>query len=227
MKFWRFIRPFVIVAVLSGFAFAGYATRAYWLPYLDPPKTVVPTESAVDAATPASKVIVNEQAQQNLGLIAKPLKAQTFWKSIQVPGMVVDRPGLSDRGVVAPATGVVARIAHVPGDTVRPGEVLREYLPEKMTFGRGGTGGIINRVTKVAGWDAARELRLEAGMYDHFRGGIDFGGPVSDAVALRLTGVYQNSGSYRDGVDYERWGLNPTAAFAGPGPSDARKLFTA
>lgn len=124
MKLWRYIRPFVIGAVLTGLAFAAYATREQWLPYLDPPKTAEPAEVAGDAATPASKVIVNEQAQQNLGLTAKPLKAQTFWKSIQVPGMVVDRPGLSDRGVVAPATGVIARIAHVPGDTVRPGDVL-------------------------------------------------------------------------------------------------------
>ena len=43
-------------------------------------------------------------------------------------------------------------------------------------------------------------------MYDHYRGSVDFGGAVNDAVALRVTGVYQNSGSYRDGVDYERWG---------------------
>ena len=85
--------------------------------------------------------------------------------------------------------------------------------PNAMTFGRGGTGGIINRVTKAAAWQSVRELRLEAGMYDHYRGSVDFGGAVSDAVALRVTGVYQNSGSYRDGVDYERWGLNPTAAF--------------
>jgi catecholate siderophore receptor len=85
--------------------------------------------------------------------------------------------------------------------------------PNAMTFGRGGTGGLINRVTKAAGWDPVRELRLEAGMYDHYRGSVDFGGPLSDAVALRLTGVYQNSGSYRDGVDYERWGVNPTASF--------------
>jgi catecholate siderophore receptor len=85
--------------------------------------------------------------------------------------------------------------------------------PNAMTFGRGGTGGIINRVTKAAGWETVREVRLEAGMYDHYRGSVDFGGAVSDAVALRVTGIYQNSGSYRDGVDYERWGLNPTAAF--------------
>ena len=40
--------------------------------------------------------------------------------------------------------------------------------PNAMTFGRGGTGGIINRVTKAAGWEPVRELRLEAGMYDHY-----------------------------------------------------------
>jgi catecholate siderophore receptor len=84
--------------------------------------------------------------------------------------------------------------------------------PNAMTFGRGGTGGIINRVTKVAGWDPVRELRLEAGMYDHYRGSVDLGGAVSDALALRLAAVYQNSGSYRDGVEFERWGFNPTAS---------------
>lgn len=124
MKLLRFIRPLAAGTVLAALALAGYATRERWLPYLSSPKTVEPAEAAGETATPASKVIVNEQAQQNLGLTAKPLKAQTFWKSIQVPGMVVDRPGLSDRSIVAPAAGVIARIAHVPGDTVRPGEVL-------------------------------------------------------------------------------------------------------
>jgi len=85
--------------------------------------------------------------------------------------------------------------------------------PNAMIFGRGGSGGLVNRVTKAAGWHPVRELRLEAGMYDHYRGSVDFGGPVSEAAALRVTGVYQNSGSYRDGVDFERWGVNPTASF--------------
>jgi catecholate siderophore receptor len=85
--------------------------------------------------------------------------------------------------------------------------------PNAMIFGRGGTGGIVNRVTRVADWHDVRALRLEAGMYDHYRASADFGGPLSDAAALRLTAVYQNSGSYRHGVDYERWGLNPTASF--------------
>ncbi|WP_066721914.1 TonB-dependent receptor [Sphingomonas pituitosa] len=86
--------------------------------------------------------------------------------------------------------------------------------PNAMIFGRGGIGGLINRVTKVA--DGRQHIggRLEAGSFDHYRGQVDVGAPVSEMLSLRLTGVYQNSGSYRDGVDYERWGLNPTATLA-------------
>ncbi|WP_205691977.1 TonB-dependent receptor [Caulobacter soli] len=85
--------------------------------------------------------------------------------------------------------------------------------PNAMIFGRGGIGGVANRVTKMAGWTPVREIKLETGSYDHYRGSFDVGGPTNDIGALRLTGVYENSGSYRDDVDYERWGLNPTAAF--------------
>lgn len=85
--------------------------------------------------------------------------------------------------------------------------------PNAMIFGRGGIGGVVNRVTKAADWTAVREARLETGSFSHFRGSFDLGGAVNDAAALRLTGVYQNSGSYRDGVELERWGFNPTASF--------------
>jgi membrane fusion protein, heavy metal efflux system len=38
--------------------------------------------------------------------------------------MVVDRPGFSDREVIAPAVGSISELFHVPGDTVRPGDKL-------------------------------------------------------------------------------------------------------
>ena len=34
---------------------------------------------------------------------------------------------------------------------------------------------------------------------------------VNDRLAFRFNGVYENSGSFRDGVDLERFGINPTA----------------
>ncbi|MBB3893025.1 MULTISPECIES: TonB-dependent siderophore receptor [Phenylobacterium] len=85
--------------------------------------------------------------------------------------------------------------------------------PNAMIFGRGGIGGVVNRVTKVASWQPVGELHFEAGSYDHKRISGDVGLPVNDRVALRITGVYQDSGSYRDGVENERWGVNPTASF--------------
>lgn len=90
-------------------------------------------------------------------------------------------------------------------------EVLKG--PNAMIFGRGGAGGVINRVTRVAGWDQERELSLEAGADDHYRATLDLNQPLGDGFALRLTGLWQDSGSYRDGVTYERWALNPTASY--------------
>lgn len=85
--------------------------------------------------------------------------------------------------------------------------------PNAMIFGRGGVGGIVNRVTKVADWLPHRAFRLEAGSFEHKRAQFDLGTPLSGVAAVRLTGVYQDSGSYRAGVNYNRWGFNPTAAF--------------
>ena len=80
-----------------------------------------------------------------------------------------------------------------------------------LIFGRGVGGGVLNRVTKVADWTPIRELSLQGGSYGNRRTALDVGQGVSDAVALRLNGVYENSDLYRDEVNVERYGLNPTA----------------
>jgi membrane fusion protein, heavy metal efflux system len=64
------------------------------------------------------------EAQRNLGLVAKPVEKQTYWRTILIPGAIVDRPGLSDRGVTSPAVGVVTQIHAFPGDAVRAGQRL-------------------------------------------------------------------------------------------------------
>jgi len=84
--------------------------------------------------------------------------------------------------------------------------------PNAMIFGRGGAGGVINRVTRQANWNRIREFSLQVGSWDNRRGTFDIGGGVNDALALRVTGMYENSDSYRDGVGLERQGINPTAA---------------
>ena len=85
--------------------------------------------------------------------------------------------------------------------------------PNAMIFGRGGVGGVINRVTRQADWGQAREASLQFGSWDNKRFTADVGRGLNETVAVRATGLYENSDSYRDGVSVERYGFNPTVAF--------------
>ena len=80
-----------------------------------------------------------------------------------------------------------------------------------LIFGRGVGGGVLNRVTKAAEWTPTREVSLAGGSYGSKRAALDAGQGVSDAIALRLNAVYENSNLYRDDVSVERYGINPTA----------------
>jgi len=87
-------------------------------------------------------------------------------------------------------------------------EVLKG--PNAMIFGRGGGGGVINRVTKKANWSMDRSAMVELGSFDHRRATVDLSQPFSDSWAARLTGMVEDSESFRDFVGVERWGVNPT-----------------
>ncbi len=91
-------------------------------------------------------------------------------------------------------------------------EVLKG--PNAMIFGRGGGGGVINRVTKRADGERLREVTVQAGSFDQRRVSADIGGRASPAFALRVNAAYEDSGSYRDFVSIERYGINPVGAFA-------------
>jgi catecholate siderophore receptor len=84
--------------------------------------------------------------------------------------------------------------------------------PNAMIFGRGGAGGVINRVTRQADWERTREVTLQGGSWGNARATFDLGDSVNDSLAFRLTGMYQNSQSFRDGVDLEGYGINPSGA---------------
>src|SRR5438552_10493023 len=95
------------VGLLAALVVAGALTRDAWTPWLTP----VPPAGHADegghepAPAPVEQVHLTPQAQSNLGLTAKPLKPETYWRTAAMPGVIVDRPGQSDRGVVAPVTG--------------------------------------------------------------------------------------------------------------------------
>lgn len=90
-------------------------------------------------------------------------------------------------------------------------EVLRGT--SGMIFGRGGSGGVINRVSKEATFDPVRELTLQYGSYDQRRAAIDIGQAITDTAAFRLNAMVEDGNSYRDGVSQRRHGINPTFTF--------------
>jgi catecholate siderophore receptor len=91
-------------------------------------------------------------------------------------------------------------------------EVLKG--PNGMIFGRGGAGGVINRVTKKAGWDSVKDLSLTYGAWNQKRIAGDYSEGLNNAVAFRVNAVYEDADSYRNGVNLERFGITPTITIA-------------
>lgn len=92
------------------------------------------------SSKPESQILeLGEKARRNLNLVVKEVRPTDYWRTITIPGVVADRPGVSDRGVTSPAVGVVSEIHVFPGDTVRPGQRLvtlrlfSEYLQATQT----------------------------------------------------------------------------------------------
>ncbi|MEO7522395.1 MAG: TonB-dependent siderophore receptor [Gemmatimonas sp.] len=86
-----------------------------------------------------------------------------------------------------------------------------------MAFGRGGGGGVINRVSREAQWMPMRDVLLQGGSFEHARATIDLGNAISARAAARVNGVYESSGGFRDGTRVDRSGVNPTFGFRANG----------
>ena len=82
--------------------------------------------------------------------------------------------------------------------------------PNAMIFGRGGGGGVINRVTKQAGFASLGELTFQGGSFGNKRVVGDFDRALNNRFAFRVNGLYENSGSFREHVELNRYGINPT-----------------
>lgn len=91
-------------------------------------------------------------------------------------------------------------------------EILRG--PNALLFGRGGTGGILNRVTKkgVLGEDFTG-YRASVDTFGAFGVELDTNFSTSDSSAIRLNAMYESLNNHRDFYDGEQIGLNPTAHF--------------
>lgn len=85
--------------------------------------------------------------------------------------------------------------------------------PAAVLYGRGSSGGLINRVTKKPGIDIS-EVALQVGSWNQKRGEFDVGRHLGDSgAAFRVTGAVEDADSYRDPQFLQRQALAPSAQF--------------
>lgn len=173
-------------------------------------KTDTPLRDTPQAVTVVTRELIADQSMQNMGDVVR-----------YVPGVTMgqgeghrDQPTI--RGNASTADFFVDGVrddAQYFRDLYNVERVEALKGSNAMIFGRGGGGGVINRVTKEAQWQRTGTLTLEGGSFDHKRSTLDVGQGLGKAAA-RFNGMYERSGGFRDYARLERYGLNPTLAIA-------------
>lgn len=170
-------------------------------------KTDTPLRDVPQSVTVISQGLIRDQAMQNMGDVVR-----------YVPGVqMAQGEGHRDAPILRGNTSTADFFIDGLRDDVQyyrdlynvdRVEVLKG--PGGMIFGRGASGGLINRVTKQADWSNARNLGLTVGSWDSYRVTGDVDQALNDSVAVRVTGFYEDPDSFRDEVTLERWAVNPT-----------------
>ena len=174
-------------------------------------KTATPLRDVPQAVTVVSRQLIADQGMQSMADVAA-----------YVPGVTMGQgEGHRDQPTIRGNNSTSTFFVNGVRDDVQYFRDL--YNVERveavkganaLIFGRGTGGGVINRVTKEAGWAPSRELTVQGGSYGTRRGAVDVGQGLNQAVALRLNGMYENSDRFRRDVNVERYGINPAVSAA-------------
>jgi catecholate siderophore receptor len=82
-----------------------------------------------------------------------------------------------------------------------------------ILFGKGGSGGIVNRVSKQAQFENFNNYSLQFGSFDSKRATLDINKKLSDRLAVRINIMADKSDSFVSGVSGEKQGINPVFTY--------------
>ncbi|HJW33705.1 MAG TPA: TonB-dependent siderophore receptor [Holophagaceae bacterium] len=91
-------------------------------------------------------------------------------------------------------------------------EVLKG--PSGMTFGRGGAGGVVNRVTKRPLAQDQTQVQVGLGSWDDKRATVDLNTRIGAGAGFRVNAMAEDSQGFREGFQLRRSGINPVLEFA-------------
>jgi iron complex outermembrane receptor protein len=167
------------------------------------PKAVLDDQQAIKLDK-AVKLVSGVTTGQGTGGLSDQITIRGFFNyNYFRNGMRIDTDGGAD------GTRAMANVQSI--------EVLKG--PAAMLYGQVEPGGMVNVVTKKPLDTAYYSLQQQFGSFDFYRTSIDATGPVADNKDLlyRMNVSYENSGSFRELVDYEKvfvapvlqWNISP------------------
>lgn len=192
------------VVITGGASRSGYlATRTRTATRTDTPLRDVP-----QSVTVVGRALIADQSMRGMGDVVR-----------YVPGVTMGqgeghRDAPTIRGISSTADFFVDGVrddAQYQRDLYNVERVEALKGANALAFGRGGGGGAINRVSKEAQWSPRYAFTAAGGSYGERRATLDVGDALGRAVAVRLNGVHEESGSHRHDVRLARAGINPTA----------------
>jgi catecholate siderophore receptor len=181
-------------------------------------KTVTPLRDVPQSVTVVTRQLMQDQLMTSLGDVVRYVPGITLHQGENNRDQVIIRGNSSSADFFV--DGVRDDVQYYR-DLYNLDRVEALKGPNAMIFGRGGGGGVINRVTKEAGFGSLQEVSAQGGSYGNKRVTADFDRPLSDRLALRVNGLYEDSGSFRDSVDLQRSGIAPTLTYV---PGDTTKV---
>jgi len=98
--------------------------------------------------------------------------------------------------------------ASIEASTLEAVEILKGSAA--LLYGGVSGGAVINMVTKKPKFNYGGEVSFRTGSYDFYKPTVDVYGPLSNNVAFRLIGTYENANSFRDVVKNKRTYVNPS-----------------
>lgn len=110
------------------------------------------------------------------------------------------RDGVRESGQVRRSTANVERL-----------EILKG--PASVLYGRSAGGGVVNMVTKFANFNSPSSLGAYAGSFDNYGATLDINKAVNNNLAVRLTGEYGESDSFRQDIGSKTEMISPSFTY--------------
>jgi len=138
----KFLFHLCLYLVLAGLIGVGiWLGRPYWQPILSrgSDSEVIEDGPAAPPVEQTQTLEMGAAARANLELVSGPADVQDYWRTIHIPGVIEDRPGITDRGITVPLSGVITQVHAFEGDIIQPGETMftirlvSEYLQKTQS----------------------------------------------------------------------------------------------